>query len=647
MRLFFLVFIKFFFVVNLSLISNALAQSKDDDHQLAFSKEWLRLLYYEKKGLNKYKSEVFSQKFFLKKQGLKDPLIELQSFIEILKTKSDDSQINDEHPICRFPARFFWINQKLKLFPMNIFSKCLKMNEFMNRLQGQSASMVFSSYFVNNPSSAFGHTFLKINKDESNDLDLLNYGINYAATVDTKNAFFYALKGLLGFFPGEFTATPFYYKVREYNDYESRDLWEYQLNLSAAEMLFLNLHIWELGSAWSKYYFLDKNCSYWAIRVLEAIKPDLNLADYFSSTFVVPIETVKSLLKSKDLVKNIRYRPSLRQQLLDRFNLLNTSEIKTLTSLTKDLNVEKGINWKDKTFDPHFLKTLLLYFDYTNADDYVANEDALLKKKQPLLLALSQTKSTPDPVKPLDLKNAPHLSHPPRRFGLGYKTQNFNDVYKQGGLNLKYKLGFHDILDSNRGFNPHLGLNYLDTSILLNERQSLTDSSKDNEIILNYLHILSVESFTPINKLESKFSWRFKMGLDSEQYLKDWTKTVGFINFDSGVSKSLFKDDSWLLYFFVSNTLEVNGRFKNKARYGVAPLFGFKYNMRQDTNLVFETKPLFVTDFSNAFENIIQTSVRFQNYFESLSSSISLDADYLKSKDLESTSLGVNLNYYF
>ena len=26
---------------------------------------------------------------------------------------------------------------------------------------------------------------------------------------------------------------PYYYKVREYNDYESRDLWEYELELLA------------------------------------------------------------------------------------------------------------------------------------------------------------------------------------------------------------------------------------------------------------------------------------------------------------------------------------------------------------------------------------------------------------------------------
>ena len=519
----------------------------------------------------------------------------------------------------------------------------------MGRLQGQSVSLIFSSYFINNPSSAFGHTFLKINKSEDFELDLLNYGINYAATVDTKNAFFYAFKGLLGFFPGEFTAVPYYYKVREYNDYESRDLWEYQLNLTPSEVLFLNLHIWELGTAWSWYYFLDKNCSYWAIRVLEAVRPDLNLEPYFKSAFVVPIETVKSVLKTKGLVKNIKYRPSLRQQLLDRFKHLNKSEIKNLIELTEALNSGEALNLQYKNYSPEFLKTSLLYFDYTNAKNYVAEEDKLLKKKQPLLQALSRMKVTQEKSQSVDLKtDAPHFSHPPRRLSLGYQNQNFNNFYEQGGLNLKYKQGFHEMMDSNRGFNPHTSLNYLDLSLILNDRidEGASDSS-DQSLVLDHLYIISIDAFMPINKLESNFSWRVKLGLDAEQFLRDWTQTVGFISFDSGLAKSFFRDESLLLYFLVSNTLEANGRFINNVRYGLSPLLGLKYAISQDSNLLFEAKPLWVTDFSNSAEYVSQTTLSFQNHFQKLNLSLSLDGSYLKPDEITAYNFATTLNYYF
>lgn len=39
---------------------------------------------------------------------------------------------------------------------------------------------------------------------------------------------------------------PYYRKVKEYGDFESRDLWEYELNLTPEETRFLVSHIWEM-----------------------------------------------------------------------------------------------------------------------------------------------------------------------------------------------------------------------------------------------------------------------------------------------------------------------------------------------------------------------------------------------------------------
>jgi hypothetical protein len=37
---------------------------------------------------------------------------------------------------------------------------------------------------------------------------------------------------------GEYSLMPYYRKVKEYGDFESRDLWEYELNLSPEETRF-------------------------------------------------------------------------------------------------------------------------------------------------------------------------------------------------------------------------------------------------------------------------------------------------------------------------------------------------------------------------------------------------------------------------
>jgi hypothetical protein len=70
--------------------------------------------------------------------------------------------------------------------------------------------------------------------------------VNYAATVNSDDNWSYAWKGLVGKYPGEYSLMPYYRKVKEYGDFESRDLWEYELNLNPEETAFLVKHIWEM-----------------------------------------------------------------------------------------------------------------------------------------------------------------------------------------------------------------------------------------------------------------------------------------------------------------------------------------------------------------------------------------------------------------
>mgnify|MGYP000400942330 CR=1 FL=1 len=104
-------------------------------------------------------------------------------------------------------------------------------------------SLVFSAYNVSSPSSAFGHTLLRVSKEKlsaksnKRKYELLDYGINYAASIpEGTNPMLYAFGGMGGIFPGNFSSVPYYYKIREYNDYEARDIWSYELNLSQEEV---------------------------------------------------------------------------------------------------------------------------------------------------------------------------------------------------------------------------------------------------------------------------------------------------------------------------------------------------------------------------------------------------------------------------
>ncbi|MEI8617212.1 DUF4105 domain-containing protein [Pseudoalteromonas sp. B193] len=81
-------------------------------------------------------------------------------------------------------------------------------------------------------------------KDQTRHKELLAFAVNFAAEPDgSDNAAMYALKGLIGSYPGKFSLMPYYKKVREYNDLESRDIWEYKLNLSEPQVELILLHL--------------------------------------------------------------------------------------------------------------------------------------------------------------------------------------------------------------------------------------------------------------------------------------------------------------------------------------------------------------------------------------------------------------------
>src|SRR6185437_13142011 len=180
------------------------------------------------------------------------------------------------------------------------------------------ATLVFASYFLNNPASMFGHTLMRIDSRRTGSgNNLMNYGVNYAAATDTENSFLYALKGLTGAFQGRFAIFPYYTKVQEYNNWESRDLWEYELKFTPDQLNMMLLHLWELGGTYFDYYYFQENCSYHVLALLEIANPDLRLKDSFFFS-VIPTDTVKLVMAQEGLVKNIVYRPAVLSQMNDK-----------------------------------------------------------------------------------------------------------------------------------------------------------------------------------------------------------------------------------------------------------------------------------------------------------------------------------------
>ena len=89
---------------------------------------------------------------------------------------------------CRFPARVAVLQQKLGFDPDRLDVKpCPRLDEYWERVQPEAVSLIFSAYYLNNPASMFGHTFLRVRKRgpavDRQKRELLDSAIDYAASM--------------------------------------------------------------------------------------------------------------------------------------------------------------------------------------------------------------------------------------------------------------------------------------------------------------------------------------------------------------------------------------------------------------------------------------------------------------------------------
>ncbi|HEY5284984.1 MAG TPA: DUF4105 domain-containing protein, partial [Polyangia bacterium] len=168
-----------------------------------------------------------------------------------------------QHPQCRFPARWSWLKQELAIDVQRLPERpCPMFARWRQAIAPEKVTLVYSSAYINSPASMYGHTFLRLSRRTGAGNKLIDYIVNFAADVTTNNGFLYAIEGLMGGFQGRFFVMPFYVKIQEYSNIESRDLWEYELALTGAEAERLVAHTWETRSTHFNYYFVTENCSY-------------------------------------------------------------------------------------------------------------------------------------------------------------------------------------------------------------------------------------------------------------------------------------------------------------------------------------------------------------------------------------------------
>lgn len=511
---------------------------------LSDERQWRKLLHFEKNFFQVRQSQMDSPLFFMSPQGKKNPHAELIATVQGFFSPVGDRDVN-EHPQCRFPARYRWLKNQLKDLSLPWPDlECPRFKTFFEGVRGESVSLVFSSYYLNNPSSAFGHTFLRINKAASlkdgKRYELLDYGINYAAEADTNNAFLYGFKGLFGLFPGQFRSIPYYYKVREYNNSESRDLWEYELNLPASSMDMLIAHIWEVGPLPTDYWYLTENCSYHMLSVLEAADPSVHILENLDQ-YVIPADTVRILWNKTELMTSYKYRPSVRQVYLERWLRLTAEEKAELENLAYQFRTQDEIVYSQNflSSDPRsqarILDAFIDYIDFRYSQEIqAAGREEQLKLR--VLAKRSENAVAPEAVVIVPrMEEQPHLAHPSGRWGIGALKETGDDDFP---VLLSHRFALHDRLDPSWGYPKASQISFFDL-----------DFSYGKTFELENFSAFELVSAGAWSRLIPEKSWRFKLGVERTRNENFQPTHEGIIRLGSGwtMQKGFFDLSAQLL----------------------------------------------------------------------------------------------------
>ncbi len=514
-------------------------------------RRWLTLVHY-KKTLRGTRSLIDDPKFFLSPSGKTNPRAELESTIRAIVSPPREGE---KHAVCRFIARYRWLKDALPIDDNLLPVKgCTEIEDSIDRMRPESASLVFPASHINSPASMFGHTFLMI--ETGNRSKLLAHAVNYSASAkDTFGPLFY-IKSIFGLYPGYFGILPYYAKIQEYNDFDQRDIWEYRINFTPEEVRRMIYHIYELENVYSDYFFFDENCSYNLLFLLDAARPDLQLSEEFYSpwfTWVIPLDTIRSIQKA-GIIGPIDFRPS-------RVSTIRHLE-EILSEPGKDLAIEiiRGKKGPDALLQsplPEHEKVRVcdMITEYVR---YEYSRDNMEKKdySEFLINALavrSRLKTSGEADYRVPAPANPESGHLSARIALGAGARG-NSPFQE----LRVRPAYHTIMDNDEGYVEGGHIVFTDIVARFYDREKLFQIEK--------IDAIDIVSLTPGDRFIQSPSWKVRTGLRRRHFVEEKYPLLSFLNTGGGYAWKLPVLD--LAYIMGDAELQAGGRLEHNITAG-------------------------------------------------------------------------------
>ncbi len=530
---------RLFLIFYLFFLSAAVARA-DNLSNYAYSNEWIKLLHYHKKS-DSYIGLINAKSFYISPDGRTNPEVELRA--EIAAFQNGKSK-------CDFPARFNAL-KKQNLISGNL-SNCSKYQQFLHDTQPNGVTILFTDAFMNNPASMFGHTLVRIDTARKG-TQMLAHGSNFGADSGMDSGIPFILKGLFGGYNGKYNLSPYWTIINTYNNIENRDIWEYQLNLTAEERLKFVNHLYEMKSAEIQYFFLTKNCSYMILELLEAVRPELDLTKHYNY-WAIPLDTIKTIRKVPNLVGKINYRPARYTKIKHQLQQMNPAQY---AAFLKGVN-EHNYDTPDltETEQSQVLESEYQYYQYVYTSgkmelkDYRKNSFAVLRKRSAL----------PTPQAPTVEAQDPSLSHGSFQLSFSGGIQNHKSFEQ-----INIRPAYTGLTDDNYGLISGAGVRVFETAWRWYNQK--------HKLVLQNFTALNIYSLVPADRVFSPYSYKADYSLQREYNPQN--QTEGYVaNLEFGIGKTLRITKHCWLYGLLNANGQYGGFIPDNYWLGLTPEVG-------------------------------------------------------------------------
>jgi hypothetical protein len=532
-------------------------------------REWHVLLHYRPDRLGGgVTSLADSPEFFRAPNGKTDPQAELEA--TLTSFFASDLLLRDgEHPQCTYIARYHWLDARLGFDRSRLPEQdCPRFEQWLRNLNPTGVTLIFPEAYMNNPSSMFGHTLLRIDGApygvDRERRDLLAYAVNFAADTGPDGGVLFAVKGLIGAYRGFFSVAPYYDKVREYSDWDSRDMWGYPLDLTREEVDRMLMHLWELRGVAFFYYFFDENCSYELLGLVEAARPGLDLRGRFGF-WVIPVDTVREIVGDKDLSGAVTYRPSATTRLRHLAAQLSPEDQRLARAIS-----DGRVDTEDQRVAelPEETRALVLTVAYDRLRLRLRGKQRPEERTRSLriLTARSRVPTTGEPGPPPTVPSVrPEEGHETARLSLG-------SGWRDGRFFLEARVrpAFHDLLDPGGGFTEGAQIDFLDTVIRY--------YPDENELKLHEVTLIDIVSLAERDEIFQPISWKFGTGMTSRLMPRSGSHgdlsdgKLWHTNGGAGLSVRPWRGA--LAYTFLEGTFDMSGKLQPNYALGAGASAG-------------------------------------------------------------------------